>query len=381
MSPQGRALLRSRGIALLWALGGLAPFVTIAWAIAEHGPIPPLPDGPYFGPFALSVPFVIVTLQFVPLAFVGAAITARPAPPPIGWAMLAVAAVSGVAGLVDRYAVQALLLDPGSLPAGEAAAVVANVLPRISHLVLGTLVLLLVPTGRLGPGFPRVVLKAAIAVGVLMVLRTLIVEGPLRGFALVDNPLAVAGVDPDAPWTLIPDVGFSACVAGAAWATWRAGDDRPEHRTLLRRIAVLAVLVNVTGGLLLRTGESLLVAVPAAMLLALLVTVLLFSARSHGLWALRSLLHRSVVWVIGTTVLVVAYAGIVATAIAASVELSTLQRLGAVVAAIVLATVAGRGTARALGRHLLADSADPKTALLRLLGALDAVAAPADAPQ
>ena len=95
--------------------------------------------------FGLSLAFVCVLLVF---AVVGALVASRMPRNPIGWLFLALALIEGVYELAYGYAWYALAVaGPGSWPAVELAAWVADWTSPLSPVVL-VLVLLLFPTGR-----------------------------------------------------------------------------------------------------------------------------------------------------------------------------------------------------------------------------------------
>src|SRR4051794_41872755 len=99
-----------------------------------------LPDPPvgHSGDYEMSMFYVLQIVLFVPLAYVGASLAARPGAAPIAWVFLAVAAASGVALFAALYATHAVVLEPASLPLGTAAAVLTRAV-RVSHVFIGSL--------------------------------------------------------------------------------------------------------------------------------------------------------------------------------------------------------------------------------------------------
>ena len=119
-------------------------------------------------------------VSYAPLAYVGASLAMGPAPAPIAWAMLAVATANGVAGFAGQYAIHGLVVDPGSLPAVEAAAIVSGVCGAVANGLAGALVLPMLPTGRLSSPAALRLACAGLSVGALSLVAGLLAPGPLR---------------------------------------------------------------------------------------------------------------------------------------------------------------------------------------------------------
>jgi TRAP-type C4-dicarboxylate transport system permease small subunit len=139
---------------------------------------------------AFDVVFSVVYLAF---PVVGALIASRHPRNAIGWLFLA----AGLGRAVDYaflgYATQALVADPGSLPGGALAGLIAD-LTWVPSLLGGTaLLFLLFPSGRLASRRWRPVVGLVAVVTFAYVAGTLLKAGPLYYFPLVDNPLGVEG--------------------------------------------------------------------------------------------------------------------------------------------------------------------------------------------
>ena len=370
-------------MAVLWALGGLLPIIVLIWAAADAGQtLPPLPDSPIVtGPTSLNLQLILPTVLFMPLAYAGAALASRPGAPPIGWVMLVIAACNGVAGVLQQYALHALVLEPGSLVGGDAAAIAASWLPGVSHLLAGTALVLLLPIGRLIADVDRRILRVCLAIGALGLASDLLSPGPLGAFGYLDNPFGVEAFRFTGPIAITEQILFHACVIACAWRVWQVAVTMPENRRLLRRVAALAVVVSVGGGLAFRLQQPQLTFIPAAALLTLLAQVTMFAARKHGIWGMPALLHRSAAWLISTTVLLVAYAGVVGLTVAGVGDLPGGEQFALIAFATLLATLAYSAATRALERRMIGESAEPRAVLLRLLQRLGGATAPEVAAQ
>jgi signal transduction histidine kinase len=129
---------------------------------------------------------------------VGAVIALSQPRHPVGWLFLALGAVMMLAGPVDGYAAYGVLGSPGSLPAADAAALVAD-REWILWLVLTSLILHLTPDGHfLSPRWRLAGLTTA-ASGALALALSVVGVRPLAApFQSVPNPFGVAAVQPAA---------------------------------------------------------------------------------------------------------------------------------------------------------------------------------------
>ena len=123
---------------------------------------------------------------------VGAIVASHRPENPVGWLLC----LSGVAVSTDTFAAQyatyALLAQPGSLPAGEAAAWVASWLLPV---MIGTQVfyILLFPTGRLPGRRWRWVARLTVAFVVVGVVSSAFSLDPESGLGPIRNPLGIEG--------------------------------------------------------------------------------------------------------------------------------------------------------------------------------------------
>ena len=120
-------------------------------------------------------------------AAAGGFIASRRPHNPLGWIFLIVGLSQGFDTLATQYGAYALVTNPGSLPGGALMAWFASWTWAPGFALIGTLTLLLFPSGRLPSGRWRW-MPWTIAVAILfMVMPTAVVLWPLRGPILVGD--------------------------------------------------------------------------------------------------------------------------------------------------------------------------------------------------
>lgn len=190
---------------------------------------------------------VVFSAALIPFAVVGWSIARRRPRNAIGWLLLAVGLAFAVSEGTEAYAHWALVVQPGSLPAGTAVMAVntGTFAPAIG--LTGTFLFLLFPDGRL-PSARW--LPLAWASGVLIVAGTVAVvltPGPIRNVEVLgrQNPLGVAvlgGVDA----LSIAGAGLVCCVLGSAVSlALRFRRARGVERLQIKWLAAAGVLVAV----------------------------------------------------------------------------------------------------------------------------------------
>jgi fumarate reductase subunit D len=129
------------------------------------------------------------TLQGVGLSTVGAIIASRRTHNPIGWLLCASGLVFGAVMFASEYAIYALLVAPGSLPAGEEVASVNSL--WVLGFNLFVLMLILFPKGQLPRGRWRQLVYLYVAIALAEVLSMPFLPGSLEGLDLIENPLGI----------------------------------------------------------------------------------------------------------------------------------------------------------------------------------------------
>ena len=199
LSWRARWLAPDRSGRLAWGLWGLAVALTavgIGFAVLNRSVEVPKSIG------SLGSPGLDALASLVMLAFptVGLLIATRQPANAIGWLFLATGVSAALEDVLLGYATYALLAEPGSLPAGAALGVLADVL-WVPTLVCGiTFLFLLFPDGRLPARGWRWLVRFTIALAAGYAVGTILLPGPLyffdevRGLAHVTNPLGVEAV-------------------------------------------------------------------------------------------------------------------------------------------------------------------------------------------
>jgi hypothetical protein len=132
------------------------------------------------------------TVMGVGASTVGAIIASRRSYNTIGWLLCASGLVFGAVMFATEYAIYALLVAPGTLPAGEA---LASVNPFwVLGFNLFVLMLILFPTGQLPRSHWRWVVYLYAAIACVEVVAMLFLPGPLEGLVLIENPFGIEGL-------------------------------------------------------------------------------------------------------------------------------------------------------------------------------------------
>jgi len=243
------------------------------------------------------------------LAVIGVLLTTRRPEHPVSWVIAGFALASGIFTFSHAYAVEALVVAPGSLPGGLAAAWVDNWgwLPGL--IVLPAVLLLLMPDGHLAS---RRWWPAAAAVGFGTVFAVAAVSSTatfdLGGAAPIENPLAhesravaVVGV----VGAILLFAGVAASLAAFLVRYRRSeGDERQQLRWVGLSLA-LAVVLGVPGAVLwgVVPGAEVL---PALALLAL-PSGIAVAILKYRLYEIDLVVNRALVYGAMTVGVVVGY--------------------------------------------------------------------------
>ena len=133
------------------------------------------------------------TIAAIGVAPVGALIVSRRPANPVGWLLCLYGVAFSIGHVSSQYAIYALLAQPGSLPAGQAIALISSwILPIIIGLQVFSY--LLFPTGRLPGRRWRWVSWLTVAFVVVGVISSAFSLGANAGLGPIRNPLGIAGV-------------------------------------------------------------------------------------------------------------------------------------------------------------------------------------------
>lgn len=228
------AEMSARGAARIgwWALGATAVLVAFAVALLVLRAGDAVPG--YTDPGAQEI--FVGTAMALALGAFGALIVARGTADAIGWLFCSAGLTAALTLAAREYAARALLIDPGSLPGGEAVAWVGSWAWIGTIPLAGTVIALLFPEGRLPSARWRPALWFATAALVGVFAGYAFSEGTLEQFASVRNPVGFlpAGLE---------DIGGLLVVAvalGLASLVARYRSARDEQRQQLKWIAAAA---------------------------------------------------------------------------------------------------------------------------------------------
>jgi hypothetical protein len=179
---------------LAWSLAALSVVLFLAAVVLQIATLPVRSPGTW-GTGGISTPLWAI-VPFLPFPIVGALIASRRPGNPIGWICLA-AGLTWMLGMVSgSYAPYGLrMARPGSVPFPGAVGQLSEFLPPTA-ILLGTLLILLFPDGRLPSKRWRPVAFFCGAVITANIVLGFLVPGPLSEVRNVRNPFGLEGQ----PW-------------------------------------------------------------------------------------------------------------------------------------------------------------------------------------
>jgi class 3 adenylate cyclase len=264
----------------------------------------------------------IEVIGFLGAPILGAVIAAHRPQNPYGWLWCAIGLSLGVLFLAVGYGAYALVVEPGALPGGVAAAWVSSVL---TLLILGLLpfVFLLFPDGRLPSRRWRPVAWTAGLMGVALAALVAVEPGTIYDFPFVDNPVRFAGMPGElVEWLFLSEFANVVVLAFALTLTLSAVSmvvrlrrARGQERQQLKWLA--AVSIPVLGffvALLLGPkweNRRLVDAVAIALLFSAMYGAIGIAVLRHRLYDIDVLLTRALAYGLLTAAFTVVYLAIV----------------------------------------------------------------------
>ena len=245
-------------------------------------------------------------------AVVGAVVVAARPTNPVGWVMVAGAAMWAIGAAGIDLAFQGLVSDPGSVPGASAWAVTGSAIRGAGWLLVVVGLPLVFPDGRLiGPRtrWIPVTLLAAMVCSVGGALTA--TDANLTDLGAWQNPLALpADAQPLAGLLSIGGLILAAAAfvgaAGQLRARWRSGE--AQRRQQLSLFGVAASLTVIAAPVAIVSGRGWIFSV-AALPLPFAVG---FAVLARGLYDLRTAANRTLVWVTLSTAIIGIYALVIA---------------------------------------------------------------------
>lgn len=326
----------------------------------------PLPAFARLGPGEVGL-WVILCCGF---AVLGALICTRHARNPLGPLCALIAVTGGLAAFSLAYAIRALVVAPGSLPAGEMMAWLTSWIAIATLPLAGTVLPLLLPDGRLPSPRWRPVLWAAVVAIPATSLAFALAEGPLAEFPPLDNPVGVLPAASTWVGIAVP-VLIPVCLASLV-VRFRAaeGDQRQQLRwaaaaggVFILAIAAEVAVERIRG----EAGESLIITQLGFVVMLAAVGVAIMRYR---LYDLDLVVNRALVYGVLTALVAGGYVGVV-------VGLGALLDRGGIGLSLLATGAVAVGVLplrarlqRWVNRLMYGDRDDPYRALSRLGGRL-----------
>jgi two-component system NarL family sensor kinase len=374
-TQQGGGVRAGSTARLAWWLCGAALAMMLARLVvvvvlAGQATLPP--------GFAPPVIQAIEVIGFLGVPILGGVIAAHRPENPYGWLWSAAGLSLGVSFLAFGYGAYALVVAPGALPGGLAAAWVSTVMAGVASGLL-PFAFLLFPNGRLPSGRWRPVAWTVGLVGVAQVVLAAVQPGPIFDFPFVDNPVRVTGTTGELIERLFASDYFANVVALASGLILllsavslavrfrrASGQERQQLKWFAALVVVLLGFFVVN--LFLSAWHGLLYdAVVWAVLFSAMYAAIGIAVLKHRLYDIDRLLNRTLVYGLLTVGGVGVYVGVVKSA-------EWLLREGVGLGGSLLATaVIAVGFAPArdrlqrwVDRRLYGDRHDPVRAMARL---------------
>jgi hypothetical protein len=134
--------------------------------------------------------WIETTTVAVAFSTVGAVVASRRPEHPVGWLFCAIGFLGGVDHFCGEYATYTLLIQPDSLPGGEAAAWIRSWV-WVTAGGLAVFLVLLFPTGRLPSGRWKPLAWFNLVASVLGAIWVAFAPGPVDGLSPIQNPLGI----------------------------------------------------------------------------------------------------------------------------------------------------------------------------------------------
>jgi len=249
----------------------------------------------------------LFSVLYLAFPIVGALIAARQPRNAIGWLFLAAGLGRSIDYAFLGYATHTLVEDPGSLPGGAAAGLLADV-AWVPSLLGGTaLLFLLFPHGRLPSRRWRPVVWLIGAVTLSYVAGTVLNADPLYYFPAVENPLGIAAAS-----GIVDAAGVAAIaliLTAVASLVVRFRRARGQERQQLKWLVYAAALLFISTPIQPLLEGSVVSDALFGFLISLLPIAVGIAILRHRLYDIDLVIRRTLVYGVLTATLAGAYLG------------------------------------------------------------------------
>jgi hypothetical protein len=291
----------------VWAMAPLLAVVSLSFRLLNDGTT----HSNSIGSPALDA---ILGILFLTFPTIGAVIASRCPENAIGWLFLLAGVGAQLEDALLGYATYALLVEPGSLPAGDVAGLVADLIWIPTLVTTLSLLLLLFPTGR-PPSRRWRPLVWVIGLGAAAyVVCTAVNPGPLYFFESTSNPLGIDAAGDFASnvvdLTGGPFLLTTLAAAGSLFLRFRRshGEERQQIKWLVYTAGLLAASTPLMVAL---GGVEIAGVLVSDLLFALLVSAVPIAVGAailrHRLYDIDVVINRTLVYGALTATLVGAY--------------------------------------------------------------------------
>jgi signal transduction histidine kinase len=226
---------------IAWTIVGLSiALMALRWLFIFFFPPAPFEEVP----LAFFVLWEVLSLTF---PVVGAFVASRRPHNPIGWILCGMGLLNIVQSFTAAYGDYALVVQPGSLPAGEYISWISIWLGIPSTFLAATFLFLLFPDGRLPSRRWRFVGWMAVCGSLMLALGDAFHPYPFYGLPSVENPVGIGGALPQRLWEVLSAAGgtllLASSIASVASLILRLRRARGDERQQLKWFAYAATLM------------------------------------------------------------------------------------------------------------------------------------------
>jgi class 3 adenylate cyclase len=311
----GRVTARTATRLAWWLCAIALAMLAARLVVVILGAASPLPSG-----FPAPAIQAIEVIGFLGAPILGGVIASHRPENRYGWLWCAIGLSLGVTFLAVGYGAYTLVVEPGALPGGVAAAWLSGVLTALD-LALLPFVFLLFPDGRLPSRRWRPVVWTAALVGAAYTVLVAVEPGPIYDFPFVDNPVSFGGTPGRlVAWLFASETASMVVLAvvlgltlSAVSLVGRLRRASGQERQQLKWLAVVSIafLGYFLAKLLVPWENRLLDAIAVALLFSAMYAAIGIAVLRHRLYDIDLLLTRTVAYGLLTAAFTAFYLAIV----------------------------------------------------------------------